>query len=80
LLIFTDRCATLLSRPRAVRAARLKKRRKVGHQGHQRHELGAAAANGACAAYYSYGRFKDVTVVVQTTATATNRTGLLHIK
>ena len=38
------------------------------------------SSEGACAAHYTYGRFKDASIVVQTTAAATDRAGLLHIK
>jgi hypothetical protein len=38
------------------------------------------SSEGACAAYYSYGRFKDATIVVHATPAASDRTGLLHIK
>jgi hydrogenase expression/formation protein HypD len=37
------------------------------------------SSEGACAAHYTYGRFKDAKIVVQTTTSGADSTGLSHI-
>jgi hypothetical protein len=37
------------------------------------------SSEGACAAHYTYGRFKDAAIVVQATAAASDSPGLSHI-